>query len=350
MPKIDIPIDNARDILKHKIYFQIFLAVSTALTLSEPFLVSYPAHGITYELQSIVLAASSFLFFFGVFLCLAHYPEQDVENDKTLFAKFVDMFDGEVVLELLCLIWGWVFLYDYPGVAALRCIRVFRLLWYFELFLGDSDLDVAALAHTYYSPVRAVDLSLEYIEKLGNEFLTEKTGGGIVFLIAFFFVTYITAVVFWVDKPDLVTNEGIPCASLKTCFIVMLRFSFWDGNGFDYLEAVYQEDHKDSGGYAVLMILYMIVAVIIILFGLIGIFGNSFTNSIKSSDSDAEGVKKRQTPRGKCIYTMLIKCLRVSCNQQCPSCVNYFPHRKEDPNIEVHGRNQESSPRREGWQ
>jgi len=37
--------------------------------------------------------------------------------------------EGEYILEFGCLLLGWVFLFDYPGIAVLRCFRVFRLLW-----------------------------------------------------------------------------------------------------------------------------------------------------------------------------------------------------------------------------
>ena len=36
---------------------------------------------------------------------------------------------GEHVLSFLCLLGGWIFIFIMPGVAILRCFRVFRMLW-----------------------------------------------------------------------------------------------------------------------------------------------------------------------------------------------------------------------------
>ena len=55
-----------------------------------------------------------------------------VEMDrKTLILLYVRFFlhRGEYVLDGACLAIGWVFMFYKPGIAVLRCFRVFRLLW-----------------------------------------------------------------------------------------------------------------------------------------------------------------------------------------------------------------------------
>lgn len=37
--------------------------------------------------------------------------------------------EGEYILEFCCLFGGWMTIFVYPGLAVLRCFRVFRLLW-----------------------------------------------------------------------------------------------------------------------------------------------------------------------------------------------------------------------------
>ena len=309
MPVINIPVDRARDEAKKFVVFHIFIVLAVLTTLSEPFLVSYPPHGLARELQVIILAISTLLFFVGIFIVMSFYPKN---VNRSLTGKFLDMFDGEVILEVFCLAWGWVFIFNYPGVAALRCVRVFRLLWYFELFIefedkdqekgdekDDKSEDDNLLAKQPYSPIRAINLSIEYIEKLGKELMSSSTGGGLMVLLTFFYVTYVIAVVFWVDKAHLLTPEGVPCEKLKTCFLVMLRLSFYDGSGFDYLTAVYKERHRTSGGYATLLILYMIVGAIVLLNGLIGIFGNAFSKNKDIFASDEEEDINTPKPEGE---------------------------------------------------
>lgn len=46
-------------------------------------------------------------------------------------ASFLAFFssEGEYILEGAMLLLGWVLIFWYPGLATLRCFRVFRLLW-----------------------------------------------------------------------------------------------------------------------------------------------------------------------------------------------------------------------------
>jgi hypothetical protein len=111
-------------------------------------------------------------------------------------------------------------------------------------------------------------------------------------LTSFFFVTYIVAVVFWLDRGSIFTSEGYSCSSLKMCYLTMLRLSFYDGTGFDYLSAMIS---TGDSGYATLLIFYMVLSSIMLLNGLIGIFGSAFALSDKEEkvfdddDDDDDG-------------------------------------------------------------
>lgn len=37
--------------------------------------------------------------------------------------------EGEYILEFWCLFGGWIMIFWHPGIAVLRCFRMFRLLW-----------------------------------------------------------------------------------------------------------------------------------------------------------------------------------------------------------------------------
>eukprot|EP01035_Chromulina_nebulosa_P018063 gene18063-23710_t len=62
----------------------------------------------------------------------------------------------------------------------------------------------------------------------------------------------------------------------------MLRLSFYDGTGFDFLTAVI--DSK-FGGFAVLLIIYLCFSAMILLNGLIGIFGMAFQKPESGEDN-----------------------------------------------------------------
>ena len=55
----------------------------------------------------------------------------------------------------------------------------------------------------------------------------------------------------------------------------MIRLVFYDGTGFDYLNALV--DDSNNAGYILLLFVYVIFNGIVLINGLIGIFGNTFT-------------------------------------------------------------------------
>ena len=337
----DIPADKARSAFAETGYFVVFLVITCALTLVEPILVGFPTdmnHNAIYNAQIAVLAASTLMFFIGLIALVQYYPEDDNDNNSnnennkpSLFEKFSDMFDGEVLFELICLTFGWVFLFTYPGIAALRCFRVFRLMWYFELYEEELPEDYNPAKYPF-SPMFAAHQCLEYLEKLAVEALTAKSRGALVVLGMFFYVTYITSIVFWTDKSYLQTPEsgfenGYTCTTLPICFITLMRLALYDGNGLDYLTAVAQEDqtvyqlgnevvngtyynhtlgtweysyynetvkqshvhHKGGAkGYATVLVMYMILTAVILLNGLIGIFGEAFVSDTNDSEEEEE--------------------------------------------------------------
>ena len=124
----------------------------------------------------------------------------------------------------------------FTGIAAFRCFRILRYLWYFELFASEpSD----APDEEWFSMIKACQLCLFYIEQLGHEFLSKKSKGGAVVLALFFYVTYIFAAVFVMGTNLTVFDGdyGNACHDLKSCFITLLRLAFYDGTGFNFFQA-----------------------------------------------------------------------------------------------------------------
>lgn len=135
----------------------VFWAVVGLLIVSEPILCSYFSYGLNYRLQIGVMALSSMLFvvqLVGVAtvvsdairdieqlmldrsrassgLTLFNGPSSRAEYQfflNTLYKFFTS--EGEYIFEFVCLLGGWITIFTHPGIAILRCFRVFRLLWY----------------------------------------------------------------------------------------------------------------------------------------------------------------------------------------------------------------------------
>jgi len=127
----------------------VFWMVVAALTVIEPILCSY---NIQLRYQQLVLLLSSVLFVIqltGVATLewdkILHYERlfkttiSRFRSTKTVMTEesmtVVNMYkfftaEGEYMFEFCCLAGGWLTIFRNPGLAILRCFRVFRLLWY----------------------------------------------------------------------------------------------------------------------------------------------------------------------------------------------------------------------------
>lgn len=122
-----------------------FWCLVAACTIVEPILcASYP-QGSNLLAQKVVLIASSVLFVIQLVGVATTEWESILStqtgiksevftkkvNEMTLF-KILIFFaaEGEYIWEFTCLAIGWIFIFTRPGIAILRCFRVFRLLWY----------------------------------------------------------------------------------------------------------------------------------------------------------------------------------------------------------------------------
>lgn len=103
---LDLPIDNARSMLKNSLFFKIFVVLSTLTSLAEPILVGFPPHGTPYYLQIAFLAASSVLFIIGLIMTGSVIQGTDKYPINTVIDRITACFDGEVILELSFLIFG----------------------------------------------------------------------------------------------------------------------------------------------------------------------------------------------------------------------------------------------------
>eukprot|EP01119_Soliformovum_irregulare_P002208 TRINITY_DN12496_c0_g1_i1.p1 TRINITY_DN12496_c0_g1~~TRINITY_DN12496_c0_g1_i1.p1 ORF type:complete len:356 (-),score=62.64 TRINITY_DN12496_c0_g1_i1:25-1092(-) len=265
---------------KHR-WFKIFIITSICFAASEPILIAFPNE--TNYAQKVILAASTMLFIFGYLATMAMMPP-----DVSLKKRFRAALFPEVWIEIICLLVGWAFIFEDPALASLRCFRIFRFFWYSEFYRAQRGSPFYAL--TFFC-----HMVLQYLERIGRELFTTSSKGGVIVLGFFFYIAYIVGATFWqkthqwdlpaADSDVTAESIGDGCDTLPHCFFIMLRLSFWDGSGFDYVKTL-----MDSGspGLVVLLIVYMCASVMVLLNGLIGIFGNTFTSNEGTTESNGE--------------------------------------------------------------
>lgn len=302
-----------------------FWTFTTAFILIEPILCSYDPYQYpqVYKAQTAVLILSTVCFAIqlvgsvayrhldrgtpasvaAAVIATAPAPASKFEELKTL------LFTGAYVLELFTLLCGLIFLWWRPGIAALRCFRVFRILFYHELpeGLGDEKgkgvLDSVKYGmdklfwffggsrHTLLV-IKVMKFSSKCLQNMSQEmfFLTEQTRGGFILMVMLFYSAFVVGCAMWIETRDTILPVT-SCNTLGSCVFTLLRLTFYDGNGLDFLWSL-SADHKFL--FAIVVI-YLCSTAFGILNGLIGIFGDIFNDEsdrifVKDLSATAEDV------------------------------------------------------------
>ena len=191
---------TAKETWAKKVSFKVFFALTVVLGLAEPFLVAFNPKGLDFQLQIWVLGGSTFLFFVYV-ICVALYVEM---SNISFTEKLLSNFSNDTLFDFIGLLWGWVFIFQSPGIAALRVLRVFRLLWHYKIVSAPAEES----AGSYVGFKQLCNSFQDYLEKISVEFFSSRSRGGIVVIFLYFFLTFLFAVVFWNEEKFLVTDEG----------------------------------------------------------------------------------------------------------------------------------------------
>jgi len=320
-----------------------FWLCSTGLCMLEPILVAREPVGFNLKLQKIILGISTFLWFLKLIGELDCYWKSDIQrhikhkqgerwyNLTCAQQSFVYLFHRpEYVLDSFCLGCGWGTIYFRPGFAALRCYRVYSLLWYYRVdVLRDAAYDFFGPKYQsqVYRIIKVGKFAADALVAFGVDlfFLSSKTKGALMLIGIFFYSSYVLGACLWQETGYRLDA----CQTFTSCMFTLMRLTFYDGNGFDYL----WELSKVWPLLFVLTVLYLCATAFGVLNGLIGIFASTFTaGSIMELDDGTymEDYLKRPTkkpfptpPCGNCGHCFQYMCGKLSC-ALCPLDDNEF--------------------------
>ena len=323
--------------------FVILRFLSSTLSVIEVVLVAYHPTGRVLHAQIAILSFSMCVWLIDVISSLCCCT---LGSDVPLLQKVRDTIDLPCALDFVLMLFGWGFLFKYPGVAALRCFRIFRVIGYvadesWSKHVGggtesmnthvrgdpngvdSASSDIVEKGYKFISIRFLARLWCQHLNKIWQEFCTGRSHGFLVIVGLIFFLTYIFAIIFWKDKGYVMTSDGQSCSSLSTCYLTLLRLIFCDSIGFNYLTALAQEDvssyddpygsyseytynssiirsYQRNGeglGFAVLLVLYFVTCSAVLLNGIIGIMGDTFLPDANESFGDSVG-NSRGSMRG----------------------------------------------------
>lgn len=301
-----------------------FWILKTILMLSEPFICSFAPVGFFFNLQILVLAISIFMFILQLIgESSSRKKEIDVfnkigqsiinSNRKSILRshwKTIKFYlsRGDYVLEVGCFVIGVLFIFFRPGIAALRCFRVFRILWYFQLEVFTNDL-------AYYSYrifgkgglktlgriFDVMEFAVLSIVSLGSEifFLNEKTRGGFVLMAILFYSAYVLGLMLWIETG----SQFDACHKLGKCTYTMFRVSMFDGSGLDYAFALVDYDFF----LFVILMIYLCITSFGIVNGLLSTFAGSFSDSNSLVFQDLQRREENMLKMKNYVYTRLMK-------------------------------------------
>ena len=283
----------------------------TSIIIVEPIICSYaPKNDLSssayfrswsWTLQVILLVLSSLLLWVQVDVCFqrALRASSTGEVGVNRVATFVSLvltyveIKG-VVIEILCLLCGWIFIWFRPGIAILRCFRVLRILFYNDLpthpkrlilkslsvFLGVFTLEIFVknsglvqakkLARLYFKLMKFISFTMEH---LGQEmfFVSKKTRGGFALMVMLFYSIFVLGLVSWIDVASMKLSDAdgtILCDKSSTCLSSVLRLTLWDDTGLNFLWSL----AKSNRFLFAIIVVFLCATSFGILNGLTGIF------------------------------------------------------------------------------
>jgi len=281
--------------------FLFWVAVG-AFSSVEPILCSYRPVGIVFLAQLAVLTTSSILYVIQLVGCASREWDKIVMiqamsssrtivtvQDFTPFKVFIFFSaEGEYILEFCCLLGGWLTIFIRPGLAVLRCFRVFRLLWFYEVPVFKTSVedlfDPVFGAEFVARCFKVLKFSINALTALGNEMfrLTNATRGGLLLMMMFFYSAFVLGTTLWIETDA----ESEFCLTKSGCVYTLMRLTFYDGTGFDFTYSLL----RNHTFLFFLCIAYMCVTSFGLLNGLVGIFGTLFqTASDEAFNEEGDG-------------------------------------------------------------
>ena len=271
--------------------WHIYWLIYTFIIIVEPFLISqnpyrYPG---MWRAQQVLLLLSSILFGIQYFGSL-YLVKKMLQEERSGHVTHWEMWKSSTLsppfyLEIACFACGWVFIWQFPGIASLRCFRFLRIFWYYDL--PEPILGPVKTFFAYFAGLETVELSLKVmefasrtLESMGQEmfYLSKKTRGGFILVFIMFFSSYILGVVLFISTEYSEDYEGMAdvpsevCYSVPSCMYIMVRLTFFDGDAFNYVYTLVT-DHPILFG---VVCIYFFLTAIGITNGLIGVFGDIF--------------------------------------------------------------------------
>ena len=271
--------------------WHIYWLIYTFIIIIEPFLISqnpyrYPG---MWRAQQVLLLVSSILFGIQYFGSL-YLVKKMLQEERSGHVTHWEMWKSSTLsppfyLEIACFACGWVFIWQFPGIASLRCFRFLRIFWYYDL--PEPILGPVKTFFAYFAGLETVELSLKVmefasrtLESMGQEmfYLSKKTRGGFILVFIMFFSSYILGVVLFISTEYSEDYEGMAdvpsevCYSVPSCMYITVRLTFFDGDAFNYVYTLVT-DHPILFG---VVCIYFFLTAIGITNGLIGVFGDIF--------------------------------------------------------------------------
>ena len=287
-----------------------FWLLSASLTTLEPILIGRDPDPWNLLTQRVILGICTFLFFIQIYaeVCI-NWPsieevEKTVNSGVPLLNRVYAIYNyyymqGEYVLDVCCFIVGWATIFQRPGFAGLRCYRVFRLLWYYEVECVRTFI-YSLLGEKYHAQIlrvfKVTKFASEALLSFATDlfFLTDQTKGALIIMAILFYSAYVLGAVLWHETGDF---SGDYCTSAGLCTYTLMRLTFYDGNGFDFFISIWKTDH---------VFLFFITGVYLcatafgLLNGLVGIFASSFTSgTISNKYDDLDLLPKHHRKTGK---------------------------------------------------
>lgn len=293
--------------------WHIYWVIYTFIIIIEPFMISQNP----YRYRSMWMGQQTLLIFSSILFAIQYLGslylvKKMLQEERNGHVTHWEMWKSSTLsppfyLEIACFACGWIFIWQFPGIASLRCFRFLRIFWYYDL--PEPILGPVKTFFAYFAGLETVELSLKVmefasrtLESMGQEmfYLSKRTRGGFILVFIMFFSSYILGVVLFISTEYSEDYEGMAsvpsevCYSVPSCMYIMVRLTFFDGDAFNYVYTLVT-DHPILFG---VVCVYFFLTAIGITNGLIGVFGDIFkeaSNETFANNKEFEPILSRLT-------------------------------------------------------
>lgn len=136
--RIDEYLDNVKERLAKTKLFVLYVFLALLFSIIDAILISFRFSYFSKQMQFLLLALSTVIFLLDLGFTYIFLDSTCQQHFTVLKIVISLLSEAGALFEFIVLVIGWIFIFINHGVSALRCLRVLRCIWHFEIIFRQK--------------------------------------------------------------------------------------------------------------------------------------------------------------------------------------------------------------------